>query len=262
MSSLAHALGRAFASGSEIARWGGEIPSSQDEAERTRDDAARSIGPIKAWKLGATITAARKDLGLSRQFFGMLAYSCVFEDGAELSGFHTRLRGVECEYGFELARDVEPDDAERDEEAFAGLFAGVRPAIEIPGARFAALKQFGGCGLVADFGGAGGLVLGPLCPLPAAAELDRALVRLSFAGREVAAGAAEAIDGGAMGPLRVFLRQALKAGYGLRAGQTIVTGSCTGYLQAPLNERVLATFDALDASVSATFVLASSERLS
>lgn len=254
MSSLAYALGQAFASGSEIARWEGEFPASQDEAERVRDDAAKSIGPIRAWKLGGTTAAGRKDLGLSSQFFGMLAYACVFEDGAELSGFQTRLRGVESEYGFDLSRDLAPGDADCDDETFAGMFSGVRPALEIPGARFAALGQFGGLGLVADFGGAGGLVLGPLRPLPAASELDRAPVRLSFAGRQVAAGAGAAIDDGAMGPLRVFLRQALRAGYELREGQTVVTGSCTGYLKAPLNERATATFDALGASVSATFV--------
>jgi 2-keto-4-pentenoate hydratase len=254
MSSFALALGRAFASGSEISNGRGELPATEDDAERARDSAAKTIGTIRAWKLGGTMAAGRKDLGLSRQFFGMLADACVFEDGAELSGFPTRLRGVECEYAFELARDVAPEDAECDDGAFARLFSGVRPAIEIPGARFAALGQFGGLGLVADFGGAGGLVLGPLRPLPAASALDKAPVRLSFAGRQVAVGAGEAIDGGATAPLRVFLRQALKAGYELRAGQSIVTGSCTGYVQAPLNETVCATFDALGASVSATFL--------
>ncbi len=254
MSSLAHALGQAFASGSSIARWDGEFPGSQDEAERIRDAAATTIGPIRAWKLGGTMAAVRRELGLSRQFFGMLAYPYVFEDGAELSGFQTRLRGVESEYGFELARDLTPNDADCDDVAFAALFCGVRPAIEIPGARFAALGQCGGLGLVADFGAAGGLVVGPLRPLPAPLALDTAPVRLSIAGRQVAAGAGAAIDGGAMGPLRAFLRQALKAGYALRQGQTIVTGSCTGYVKAAPNQRVTATFDALDASVSATFV--------
>jgi 2-keto-4-pentenoate hydratase len=254
MSSLAHALGQAFTSGSGIARWDGEFPGSQEAAERVRDEAAKSIGPIRAWKLGATMAAGRRDLGLSRPFFGMLASAFVFEDGAELSGFQTRLRGVESEYGFELARDLAPQDAEGDDEAFAALFCGVRPAIEIPGARFAALGQYGGLGLVADLGAAGGLVLGPLRPLPRLCELDTAPVRLSFGGRQVAAGAGAAIDEGVMGPLRGFLRQALKAGYLLRQGQTIVTGSCTGYVRAPPNERITATFDALGASVSATFV--------
>jgi 2-keto-4-pentenoate hydratase len=254
MSSVAHALGKAFVSSSEIALTDDEIPRSQDEAERVRDEAAKSIGPIRAWKLGATIAAVRADLGLTRQFFGPIPYSYVFEDGAQLSGFQTRLQGVESEYGFELARDIGPDDAECDEDAFPRLFSGVRPAIEIPGARFSALGQYKGFGLAADFGAAGGLVLGPVRPLPAAAQLDKAPVTLSFADRQVAVGSAEVIDGGAMGPLRAFLRQVLKAGYELRAGQTIVTGSCTGYLKAPPNERVRATFDALDASVSVTFI--------
>ena len=253
MIAVAEALSRAFASGAELALRSGEAPQSQDEAEALRDAAARGAGPIKAWKLGATIPAVRRDLGLSRQFFGPLPASLVFEDGAELDGFHTRLRGVESEYGFELARDVAPGDAELGPDAFVRLFAGVRPTIEIPGTRFASLGQYGGFGLVADFGAAGGLVLGPARRLETFAHLDAASVRLSFAGRQVACGSAEAIEGGAAGPLRVFLRQALEAGYKLQAGQTIVTGSCTGYLKAPPGERVEAAFDALGASVSVTF---------
>jgi 2-keto-4-pentenoate hydratase len=253
MISVADALREAFARQVETAPPADAIPASQDDAERARDEAASGLGPIKAWKLGATIAAVRRDLGLSRQFFGPLPASLVFEDGAVLDGFHTRLRGVESEYGFELARDVEPGDAERDEADFLKLFACVRPAIEIPGTRFASLGLYGGFGLVADFGAAGGLALGPACALEDAARLDSAAVRLSFAGRQVVSGGAGVIDGGAMGPLRVFLRQALKAGYELQAGQTIVTGSCTGYLKAPPGERVEATFEALGASVSLTF---------
>jgi 2-keto-4-pentenoate hydratase len=177
----------------------------------------------------------------------------VFEDGAQVQGFSTRLRGVESEYGFELAHDVAADDDERDDEDFVKLFACVRPTIEIPGTRFASLGLYGGFGLLADFGAAGGLVLGPACELKNLSRLDTGPVRLSFGGREVAVGSAQVIDGGAMGPLRIFLRQAMKAGYRLRAGQTIVTGSCTGYQKAPPGERVEAAFEALGASVSVTF---------
>ncbi len=251
---MADALTDAFMSEVETEIPDDQLPRSQQEAERVRDEAFKSIAAARAWKLGATIAIVRKGLGLSRAFFGPIPASCVFEDGAELRGFHTRLRGVESEYGFELARDVQPDDLECDDDDFGGLFACVRPAIEIPGTRYRSLGQYGGLALVADFGAVGGLVIGPARPVVDVVRINKGAVRLFFSQRQVAAGSAEGIEGGAMAPLRVFLRQATQAGYALRAGQTIVTGSCTGYVQAPLNEPIRVTFDALDASVSMTFV--------
>ena len=111
-----------------------------------------------------------------------------------------------------------------------------------------------GFGLVADFGAAGALVLGPACELKDVKRYDTAPVRLSFGGEPAATGSAEVIDGGAMGPIRIFLRQALAAGHALQKGQAIVTGSCTGYVKAPAGEEVVAAFDALGASVRLTFV--------
>lgn len=229
------------------------LPADMDSAIRIQDAAMAGIGPIVAWKLGATIPAVRAALELPHAFFAGLPARRVFQDGAALNPVVARQRGLECEYGFRLARDVTAADLDRDVKKFAELIDTVHPAIEIPGTRFAALAKHGGFGLVADFGAAGALVIGAGQPLGDPRRLDDATVQLRINGAEAVTGAAAVIEAGAFGPVPDFMRAALSRGYHLRAGQVIVTGSCTGYVTAPEGAMVEARFAALDASVSLRF---------
>ena len=224
-----------------------------DAVERLQDAVIAQLGPITAWKLGATIPAVRQNLGLPRAFFGALPARRVFAAGATLGAMVARQRGVECEYGFRLARDVTRADLDLDADGLAELIESVHPAIEIPGTRFASLGQYGGMALAADFGAAGALVIGPGQPLHNPTRLDSARIRLLIDGVETATGDATVIEGGAFGPIRAFIRNTLSRNHHLKAGQIIVTGSCTGYIVAPPQSSVTAEFAALDASVSLRF---------
>ena len=230
-----------------------DLPLTIDQAENVRDSAAACLGEIAAWKLGATMPSVRSALGLSSAFFGVIPSFRLFGGGAQLNAIQARLRGVECEYGFRLARDVRAGDDKMGVRAFRELFASVHPAIEIPGTRFERLGCYGGLGLVADFGAAGALVVGKGRALDEPSRLDKMRVHLRISGDEVAEGCAGDIDDGAFGPLREFVRSALARGYSPKAGQIVVTGSCSGYVVAPEGAEVVAEFRGLDASVSVRF---------
>jgi len=249
MNNLAQRLVASFDTLKPVVLESGRAFSSRAEAEAVCEEASRALGRVAAWKLGATTRAGREVLRLDSPFFGPLPEWRVFADGATLTGAAAGLRGVECEYGFKLARDARPDDAALSDADFLTLFASVHPAIEIPGSRFLSLGAYGGLGLVADFGAAGALVVGPGAPLGDPAALTRGPVRLSIDGREAAVGSAESLDGGALPPVRGFLAAAFARGYAPRAGQVIVTGSCTGYVIAPPGAEVVAFFDALGTGV-------------
>jgi 2-keto-4-pentenoate hydratase len=231
-----------------------ELPGDYDAAAQVRDAMARGLGPAAAFKLGATIAAVRATLGLPRAFFGALPAARVFRDGDTVAGAAARQTGVESEYGFRLAVDVTDANRPADVAALAALIDAVHPALEIPGTRFAGLGQHGGLALMADGGAAGALVLGEAVPFDAAADFAGAPVLLEIGGKPAAQGQGAVIDGGPLAPVPGFLRDALAAGYALPAGTVIVTGSCTGYVEAPRGEAVVARFPALGgASVSMRF---------
>lgn len=231
----------------------GELPTDQDGAEAIVDAIAVRLGPIGAFKLGATIAQVRATLGVPRQFFGPVPESRIFPDGGDVPPVVARQRGVECEYAFRLGRDLTAADAAIDRAGLIAAIASVHPAIEIPGSRFAGLGVHGGFGLIADTGAVGSLVIGLGQPLGDPARLDAAPVVLEAEGAEPVRGDATIIDGGAFGPLLAFVQTALARGYALKAGQAIVSGSCTGYVEIPVGRRVTARFAALDATVSMRF---------
>jgi 2-keto-4-pentenoate hydratase len=251
---LPERLAAAFETADVVVPAAGELPADMPAAERIKDALARTLGPAHAFKLGATIAAVQANLGLQGPFFGALPASRVFPDGATVAGGAARQTGVESEYGFRLSRDLTEADLPGDVAGLAGIIDAVHPAIEIPGTRFAALGVHGGLALMADGGAAGALVLGPAQPFDPGADFNAAPVVLEIGGKQAAEGRGDIIDNGPLWPLLAFLRKALATGYTLRAGQVIVTGSCTGYIEVPRGETVVARFAALGgAEVSMRF---------
>ncbi len=251
---LAERLAAAFDTAAVVEPKAAELPADYAAAAAIRDALARRIGPPAAFKLGATIAAVRAALGVPRAFFGALPASRVFQDGDTVTGGGARQTGVESEYGFRLGVAVTEANLPDGVDALAGLIDAVHPALEIPGTRFAQLGGHGGLALMADGGAAGALVLGAPVPFDAAADYAHAPVRLEIGGAPAAEGQGAIIDGGPLAPIPAFLRDALAAGFALPAGTVIVSGSCTGYVEAPRGAEVVARFAALgDASVSLRF---------
>ena len=250
---LARRLAAAFDGHDVVLPSSEELPSNIDEAERIEDLILARLGGIGGYKLGATIAQVRATLGLPRAFFGPTPASRIFADGAEIPAAVARQRGVESEYAFRLARDLMDADAGLDAAGLRAAIGSVHAAIEVPGSRFAGLGAHGGFALVADAGAVGSLVVGGGQPLGDPARLDDAPVILEIEGQEPVRGGGAIIDGGPFGPLLGFVRSALARGYALKAGQVIVSGSCTGYVEVPVGRRVTAHFPALGTSASLRF---------
>ncbi|PZW43073.1 2-keto-4-pentenoate hydratase [Humitalea rosea] len=250
---LAARIAAAFDTVDVVSPEPGEIPTDLAGSERIVDAIAAKLGPIGAFKLGATIAQVRATLGLPKQFFGPIPQSRIFPDGGDVPAVVARQRGVESEYAFRLGRDLTAADADLDLPGLIAAIASVHPSIEVPGSRFSGLGAHGGFGLVADTGAVGSLVVGPGSPLGDPARLTDAPVILEIEGQDPVPGGGAVIDGGPIGPLLAFVKTALARGYALKAGQYIVSGSCTGYVDVPLGKRVTARFPALDAAVTMRF---------
>lgn len=249
---FADALAAAWRGGELVDGRAWSAPPSLEAAEAIQDAVVAQMGTIKGWKLGATLPSVRATLGLSRPFFGALDNARVLF-GDTVVGPWSGSVGVESEYAFRFGQDLAPVGTPLCASEVASALESIHSAIEIPGCRLSAgLGADGGTMLVADNGAAGWLVLGAGRPLDDAPDLLHAVVRLEAGGRELARGTAAAM-GDPIGILTEFVGAAHARGYTIRAGQFVVTGSCTGYTQVPLGVPIAAKFEGLG-RVEATFV--------
>ncbi|MFT8243813.1 2-keto-4-pentenoate hydratase [Roseomonas sp. BN140053] len=234
MTSLAEKLAAAFAARGVLEPEASEIPTDLAAAEAVQDAVvARTVAEIGAWKLGATVRSVREGFGLPRGFFGVLPASRVLQGPAAPAAADLPQFGLESEIAFRFGRDLGPAGAPWSAEDVRAAILSVHPSIEVPQTRYPALGQFGGLGLIADNGATGLAILGEGTADWTPEELIELPVQLEFDGREVAAGTGELIEGGPFGATVAFVALANARGYTVKAGQYVLTGSCTGYLPGP-----------------------------
>lgn len=221
-----------------------DLPSSLEEAEAIQDALIARLGPIGAWKLGATTAAVRELYALPRAFLGAIPAACLSEAGT-VRGPWRETVGVECEYAFRLSRNLPPGDEPVSAQDVASAIGSVHPALEIPASRFPKIGAYGGHALIADNGAVGWAVVGPGRPLESPQSILRAKVRLLVAGQKRAEGTAAVIDGMPLDVIVDFVRLAHQRGYSIGAGQYVLAGSCTGYSTVALDTPVSATFEGL-----------------
>jgi 2-keto-4-pentenoate hydratase len=118
--------------------------------------AGRRIG----WKIAATGAGGRAALGVEHPLAGPLYERFAVAPGGEVEVSRQRLRTVEAEFGFMLARDLPAAGAPFHRAAILDALGAFVPAIEMPDTRYADHRAMGGPHLVADAALAGRYVLG------------------------------------------------------------------------------------------------------
>lgn len=257
--SLAATLARAFRSGECVSPATEELPADMESAERIQDAMIAEIGPVAAWKLGAAAKSGRVQMGLPRMFIGALPTDRVYRTGATVPGQWTQSVGVECEYAYRFSRNMPARGGRGTAEEVRAAIGGIHAAFEIPATRFSGIGVHGGFAQVADNGAAGWIVIGEECVADRWEAMLDAPVRLAVAGQLHAEGSAAEIDGTPFDVIVNFVQMAHDRGYDIRAGQFVVTGSCTGYTYVPLDAPIAAEFS-LGGTVEAVFCRADSRR--
>ena len=218
-------------------------PRNAAEAYAVQDAVVRERGEVAGWKVGAASAQA------------LPARAALTADSiwVERPGLPVHLpaagfavMGVEAELVYELGADLParatPYTAA---EVLAGV-ASVRAAIEVCDTRFAAWAQQGEWSRLADQACHGALVVGS-----GTAEVHR--VQPLAQGVTLSVNGAVAVERAGWGnpagdPLRLLVwlanEGALSLG-GLRAGQWVTTGACTGTVLVAPGAQVLADFPGL-----------------
>jgi 2-keto-4-pentenoate hydratase len=210
-------------------------PADMAEGYRLQQAVADALGAVGGWKVGAVTPDQRRAQGIDRPIGGPLLAPWLRDASAGPASFRVAefvVPKLECEVAFELARDL-PARPERPytRAEVQGAVKCLRLGIEVVDSRLPP-----GTGTLAELADAcnnGAYVAGPAIAdwtSLAFARVGIVLTR-SHEGRssEVAVGSGAAIlDGDPFGTV-VMLANAPPVGRsGLRAGEIITTGSCTG----------------------------------
>lgn len=254
MASLAEALWNARAAGGVIAVDAAQRPADADAAYRIQAEAiARSGMTQVGWKIGAAAQAAMDTLVLDAPFLApLLAPHCV-ADGADIGLVAGQLPSLETEFLVGMSAALPPRSEPYRNDEVAAAVGFIAPAFEVVATRFEGGMKGNGLLAIADGGGNGMVVRGEPVHDWQRFDLGSHPVHLSINGEDSASGSGSAlIYGGPVEMVTWLVNQPQLASCGLRSGDIVMTGTCTGLLPLKAGDRAAADFGGLG-KIYATF---------
>ncbi|MBM3627386.1 MAG: hydratase [Alphaproteobacteria bacterium] len=217
-------------------------PATLAEGYAIQAATAKALGEkVAGWKVGATGAMARKLLKARAPFAGRVYASRVLKPGATIPSDAHPMRGLEAEIAFRLGRDLPPRDRPYTMVEVKRAIASVHPAVEIVSTRWTEWLKVGLPSVAADHGANGALVVGrPFAP-GVAKDVDRLAVEMHVDGQVVGKGTGADVIGGPHASL-LWLANMLRRRGGLKAGEYVSTGTCTGLVKAEPKARVEAFY--------------------
>jgi 2-keto-4-pentenoate hydratase len=216
----------------------GLTPKTVHEAYAIQDAVIRAIGGIGGWKVGAKNPNAEPNCA-------PLPAPLVFASPKRFGPEELRLRGIEAEIAVRLGYDLPPRKEPYSTNDVAAAVESVHPAIEVVESRFADFRATDPLAVLADSNSNGALVYGEGRRDSIRIDQTRQPVRLSFDAAEVT----NVVGGNTAGDIWRLLAWlanhcAARCG-GLRKGEILTTGSCTGLLFAATGALVRAELEGL-----------------
>lgn len=214
-------------------------PATIDQAYAIQDATLRLLGPTGGWKVGA------KD-ALAEPTCAPLPASGVMPAPASLPADRYALRGLEVEIGFILAADLPPRARPYDLDTVLAAVGQLCVAVEIVESRFRDRLQTDSLSLMADLASHGALVYRPVATdWRAFGHWQHPTAGLQLDGEPMQMFSAPHPAGDPRRLLPWLANHAAARDGGLRAGQVLITGSCTPLICAAPDSRVRATLEGL-----------------
>ncbi len=237
-------LQEAWAEGKILA----DLPSScapKNEAEATAigDAIILNFGhEIGGWKIGATGEGPQKALGLTQPFVGAIRASNVLSSPANFQFADLNRPIVESEYAYRLKTDLPIRNEGYSRSDIEAAIGSIICGIEVPLSRLSADNTLGPLALLADHGGTGYYLIGAEIENWRSVDAINTDVTLTFDGNEAGRGTGALMMGDPINALVWFVNYMGEKGIGLKAGQFVSTGSCTGVIPAPGPTTAIADF--------------------
>ena len=254
MKALAEKLWNARITGTVVDLSDGWLPANKDEAHQVQALVYEIAGHERlGFKVGSTSKEAQKYLASAGPNCAEVMAPFVHESPATISGSPVHGPQLEGEFAFRLGKDLPPRDAPYTLEEIKDAIASVAGAIEIVGSRIAdGLASAGPVMLTADCGANIGLIVGPWQDFAKDMDLVNHPVQMFINDQLHGEGTGEkALDN----PLNVMVWLANRqsdTGRGLKAGEMVSTGTCTGLDPVQPGDKARADFGSLGA-VEVTF---------
>jgi 2-keto-4-pentenoate hydratase len=216
----------------------GARPMTEVEAYAIQDAIARHLGPVVGWKVGSATQE-------SEPFRAPIHATTLLREAHHLPASMLHFIGVEAEIVFRFARDLTPRPLPYTRAEVMAAVDAMHPAIEIVDSRFAVFGAADALSQRADQQNHGALIVGAAAKVRADVAPEHQPSKLMIDGivRREGIGGNSAVD-----PVRLLVWLANRGAHtfgGLRTGQLVTTGSCTGTIFVAPGTSVRAEFPGL-----------------
>jgi 2-keto-4-pentenoate hydratase len=227
-------------------------PRDLEDAYRIQSIVAEHRGATAGFKVGITSVEAQRATGASEPIVGRLALHDILRNTKRVALSEHHLSIVEAEVVFEIGEDMSPLDAPFSQEQIAGKVSGAFAGIEICNSRFSDVDAASLAHIVADNSNADLLVIGQRLTNADMQSLATLPVTLVGAGAATIAGSTARVLGHPLASLTWLANWLAARGEGLKRGQLVASGSCTGMTKVAVGNEVVATFG-VDTRVAIAF---------
>lgn len=225
-----------------------ELPKTKDEAYAIQDAIVQLSGlHRRGYKVGSTSKEAQRLLGTEEPGAGPLLGPYVHTSPALISIVPAQMPAIEGEFAFRIGRDLPSRPEPYMMSEVVSAIDGVTGAIEVVGTRFSG--GLGGKGRLlttADGGVNIALATGPWTNF-AAQDLRQHAVNMTINGVEKGAGTGSRALGDPLNVLLWLVNHLLARSVGLKAGEIVSTGTCTGLDSVHPGDLACADFGTLGA---------------
>ncbi|WP_065754065.1 2-keto-4-pentenoate hydratase [Bradyrhizobium paxllaeri] len=221
------------------------VPQTSTEAYAVNRKVAEQLGwELLGWKIAGTTEGVKSKLGLDGPIYGRTFRRFACTSPARFKAAELLDPLIECEFFVTLARDLPPREQPWTFAEACDAIGEVHAGIEVAECRYARKALPPMPAILADGSASGRYVFGErienwrdgLSSVPVRVELDGVLRR---------EGKGADVMGDPLRPLWWLAEQRRHWGDGLRAGETISTGSMTGMLPVRAGQQVCARFGEL-----------------
>jgi 2-keto-4-pentenoate hydratase len=227
-------------------------PRDLDEAYRIQLAVARHRGITIGFKVGITSAEAQRATGATAPIVGRLASPDIVWGHKRTVLGEQHLRIAEAEVVFEIGEDLACARAPFSQEQIARSVSGAFAGIEICDSRFSDVDAVPLVDIVADNSNADLLIVGPRLSEADLQSLENLPVTLMRSGKNTVAGCTARVLGHPLASLTWLANWLAARGEGLKRGQLIASGSCTGITEFAASDVLVATFG-VDTAVVAEF---------
>ena len=222
-------------------------PRTDAEAYAVQWEIARlSSAAVKGFKVGSTSREAQRILGTNEPGSGPVLAPYLYDSPARIELEAEHLPSIEGEFAFRLAKDLPAKEAGYDEVDVREAIGAVAGAIEVVGSRLKGGLAGKGRLLVTADGGANiALAVGPWREDWQALDLAEHKVSVSVNGEEEGSRTGAAALGHPILVMVWLANQQAHMGRGLKAGDIVSTGTCTGIAAVRPGDSAVADFGQL-----------------